>query len=306
MNRRRYSTLLVFSAALLPVALVLAACDPITLALGVGGGYVASKEISTSREKQAHAQDRRVDREKQYYEEQDRKQATAEEQRLTMQINEALLGGGMTQLMSVHVEAHGGTVSLYGTLPSATVADRAVEAARSVKGVQDVVSHLTIMEMQVIPTGKTWQHSAPPAQHQMPAPMRPVPPMHPDYKQQGQGQTPQPVILHQPSAPLQGQGQAQEQLQQDEEQQAFPLQGEREGARRPVLQDAVPQDALQQGELPSPPPQEGSPIPAGVLPPVVSRPPEPPGTVRRTLPTIENPQEGEMQGGAHTPRGEGR
>lgn len=63
--------------------------------------------------------------------------------------------------MGIQVEVNQGVVELRGTVPSKTEADRAMEMARSVEGVQDVQSHLEVKkQLKSIASSnvdKTWQ-----------------------------------------------------------------------------------------------------------------------------------------------------
>lgn len=282
------------SLLLLSTATALSACDPITLGLGLGGGYVASREVNKSQEKKERAVDRRIEREQQYYQEQDRSQAQASDQQIATQMTFGMLGGGLTNVLSITADVRGGVVTLYGTVPSPTVADRAVDIARRTPGVREVVSRLNIMEMQITPTGKAWGHVAAPVQQrqqppeqQRQAPSLDSPPqagqrdMPPESIPQGQQALP-PVVAypeHQPAfAPI---------TQEQPSASAVPPQPITPPEQQPMQQPM--QGYGQQPPAALPEPQQNYGQPQQYVEPPYQRPQfqEPEGTQPRTLPGVE-------------------
>ena len=63
---------------------------------------------------------------------------------ITSTVNSHYIKDGMVKARTINVDTYNGVVTLYGTVPSQAVADRAVEIARGVKGVRQVVSKLSI------------------------------------------------------------------------------------------------------------------------------------------------------------------
>ena len=68
----------------------------------------------------------------------------AEDASITSTVNTRYVGDDLVQARLINVDTYNGVVTLYGTVPNQAVVDRAVELARGVKGVQQVVSKLTI------------------------------------------------------------------------------------------------------------------------------------------------------------------
>lgn len=68
----------------------------------------------------------------------------ADDASITSTINTRYVRDGMVKARTINVDTYNGVVTLYGTVPNQVVADRAVEIARGVKGVRQVVSKLTI------------------------------------------------------------------------------------------------------------------------------------------------------------------
>lgn len=68
----------------------------------------------------------------------------AQDATITSQVNTRYVGDDLVQARIINVDTFRGVVTLYGNVPNQTVVDRAVELARSVKGVREVVSKLTI------------------------------------------------------------------------------------------------------------------------------------------------------------------
>ncbi len=68
----------------------------------------------------------------------------AQDATITSQVNTRYIGDDLVQARIINVDTFRGVVTLYGNVPNQTVVDRAVELARGVKGVQQVVSKLTI------------------------------------------------------------------------------------------------------------------------------------------------------------------
>ncbi len=119
-----------------------------------GGGYLASREVKKAKIKSEAAEQKRRDRELLQARtswEKERAQAQTTDERLTATLNQQYLGGGLTRILSVNTQIQNGVVTLYGNVPNEVVADRAVEIARRTNGVRDVISKLTIVEMEVTP-----------------------------------------------------------------------------------------------------------------------------------------------------------
>lgn len=68
----------------------------------------------------------------------------AQDATITSQVNTRYIGDDLVQARIINVDTFRGVVTLYGNVPNQTVVDRAVELARGVKGVREVVSKLTI------------------------------------------------------------------------------------------------------------------------------------------------------------------
>jgi hyperosmotically inducible protein len=68
----------------------------------------------------------------------------AEDAGITSSINTRYVQDDLVQARNINVDTYNGVVTLYGNVPNQTVIDRAVSIARSVKGVRQVVSKLTI------------------------------------------------------------------------------------------------------------------------------------------------------------------
>jgi hyperosmotically inducible periplasmic protein len=63
---------------------------------------------------------------------------------ITSTINSHYISDDVVKARKINVDTHRGVVTLYGTVPNQDVANRAVSIARSVKGVKQVISKLTI------------------------------------------------------------------------------------------------------------------------------------------------------------------
>jgi hyperosmotically inducible protein len=63
---------------------------------------------------------------------------------ITSTINTRYVQDKQVSALAINVDTYRGVVTLYGKVPSQTVAQRAVEIARNVKGVKQVVSKLTV------------------------------------------------------------------------------------------------------------------------------------------------------------------
>lgn len=81
-----------------------------------------------------------------YYVGQDERTAAqiATDASITSTINTRYVQDGMVKARTINVDTYNGVVTLYGTVPSQAVADRAVNIARGVKNVRQVVSKLSI------------------------------------------------------------------------------------------------------------------------------------------------------------------
>ncbi|UCE76575.1 MAG: BON domain-containing protein [Gammaproteobacteria bacterium] len=64
---------------------------------------------------------------------------------ITSTINSRYVKDDLVSAFDVNVDTHRGTVTLYGNVPSQQAAQRAVELARTVKGVNRVQSKLTVV-----------------------------------------------------------------------------------------------------------------------------------------------------------------
>ena len=68
----------------------------------------------------------------------------AQDASITSTVNSRYIGDDLVQARIINVDTYNGVVTLYGNVPNQTVVDRAVELARTVKNVKQVVSKLTI------------------------------------------------------------------------------------------------------------------------------------------------------------------
>lgn len=68
----------------------------------------------------------------------------AQDASITSSVNTRYVGDDLVQARIINVDTYNGVVTLYGNVPNQTVVDRAVELARGVKGVRQVVSKLTV------------------------------------------------------------------------------------------------------------------------------------------------------------------
>lgn len=64
---------------------------------------------------------------------------------ITSSINTRYVRDDTVKAMEINVDTYRGVVTLYGSVSSQRVADRAVELARGVKGVKRVISKLTVV-----------------------------------------------------------------------------------------------------------------------------------------------------------------
>ncbi len=148
---------------ILPVLLVvvlvgITGCTAVGAVLGGGAGLLAKEEVDKSRERQRRAMERRIEREREQFQQIQRDRAREVDQKVQYQINRELLSGELTQVVAVQIDVRDGIVSLYGTVPSQAVADRAFNLARATTGVKQVISNLVIVEMEVSPTGRSYKH----------------------------------------------------------------------------------------------------------------------------------------------------
>lgn len=83
-----------------------------------------------------------------YYVAQDERDAEqiSRDAAVTARINSRYVRDGLVSAMDVNVDTHNGVVTLRGTVPSDQAAHRAVELARTTKGVTRVVSRLTVSQ----------------------------------------------------------------------------------------------------------------------------------------------------------------
>jgi len=68
----------------------------------------------------------------------------AEDASITSTVNSRYIGDDLVQARIINVDTYNGVVTLYGNVPNQSVVDRAVELARGVKNVKQVVSKLTV------------------------------------------------------------------------------------------------------------------------------------------------------------------
>lgn len=68
----------------------------------------------------------------------------ADDASITSTVNTRFIQDDMVKARTINVDTYRGVVTLYGTVSSQAVIDRAVEIARGVKGVRQVVSKLTV------------------------------------------------------------------------------------------------------------------------------------------------------------------
>ena len=68
----------------------------------------------------------------------------AEDAGITATINSRFVKDDLVKARTINVDTYNGVVTLYGNVANQSVADRAVAIARSVKGVRQVVSQLSI------------------------------------------------------------------------------------------------------------------------------------------------------------------
>ncbi len=77
----------------------------------------------------------------------DRTLATiTEDATITGKVNTKYARDDLIKVMDINVDTYMGTVSLYGNVPNRRTADRAVELAKAVKGVNKVISRLSIVK----------------------------------------------------------------------------------------------------------------------------------------------------------------
>lgn len=69
---------------------------------------------------------------------------TNDDATISTRIKIALLGDPQTQLLRLDVSTFKGVVTLSGTVPSAGVEQRAIAVAKTIKGVKDVKSEITV------------------------------------------------------------------------------------------------------------------------------------------------------------------
>ena len=70
----------------------------------------------------------------------------SEDAAITSRINTRYVKDDLVSAMDVNVDTRNGVVTLYGPVPSAAAAERAVSLARGTRGVKQVVSRLTITQ----------------------------------------------------------------------------------------------------------------------------------------------------------------
>lgn len=106
---------------LLFVSALLSGCGAAVVAGAAAGGYYVGKD--------------------------DRTLATiTEDATITGKINTKYANDDLIKVMDINVDTYMGTVSLYGNVPNQRTADRAVELAKTVKGVNKVISKLTVVK----------------------------------------------------------------------------------------------------------------------------------------------------------------
>lgn len=69
-------------------------------------------------------------------------------------VDRKFLSGGLTGRLSLDVRVERGIVTVFGTVPSREVANRAIDIARRVPGVKQVISELVIYESTLTTTGR--------------------------------------------------------------------------------------------------------------------------------------------------------
>jgi hypothetical protein len=120
-------------------------------ALGAGSGYYASKEIDKSNGKRDRAIEKRARREERAQQQQQQQSMSTKDTQLAGQLATRLLGGGLTNILSVQSMVQNGVVTLFGNVPSPKIAQRAIETARRLPGVKSVISNLVVVEYTIVP-----------------------------------------------------------------------------------------------------------------------------------------------------------
>jgi len=108
------------AAALLVCVFALSGCGAVVVAGAAAGGYYVGKDERTMG-------------------------TIAEDASITASINAKFANDGVVKMMDINVDTYAGVVTLYGSVHSQLAADRAVTLAKSVKGVKQVVSKLTVV-----------------------------------------------------------------------------------------------------------------------------------------------------------------
>jgi hypothetical protein len=145
-----------------------------------GAGYITNQEIDKNVEKRRYA----VEREERYkYEDKLKQERTlmqaklpTKDEYLTNQILRSYLAGELTHVFAVTPQVQNGVVTLFGVVPSPTIADRAVASASRIPGVKQVVSRLMINERKIEPiVDANGQQARPPYPHSYGQAAMPVP-----------------------------------------------------------------------------------------------------------------------------------
>jgi len=146
---RKIVTLLTITCLTLPLGGCLLAA-----AAGGAGTWWATDQYQKSQSKQERAVEKRYQRKMETKLEEERGRAMASQRRFLGDINTRYMEGGLTKLLSIHSTYEKGLVTLYGTVPSPKVAERAIAIASSMKGVQEVRSNLVVLDVELIPRNK--------------------------------------------------------------------------------------------------------------------------------------------------------
>ena len=168
---------------------------------GSGAGYVFAKEAKKSKEKQTRAIERHAIREDREKREAEKQRAISMDGRITSEINKKFIGGELTKVVAIHTFVQNGTVVLYGNVPSKSVADRAVDIARHIDGVRQVISKLVVVEVKIEASGRSTPHIQNPDTYpEAPIPAQVIPPVAPQQyapPPQGYYPPPQPAYIPQ-------------------------------------------------------------------------------------------------------------
>jgi len=118
---------------------------------GAGATYWGLGEYNKAKGKQKKSLEKRVTRETRSQLERERVQTLSRDEQVAGKINGRLISGELTKVIEIHTLVRDGVVYLYGNVPSGKVAERAIKISRSQKGVRDVVSYLSVVEMKITP-----------------------------------------------------------------------------------------------------------------------------------------------------------